>query len=76
MKLNTAERAGKTGQRGNGLQDGYEDHFADASHSKSPKSTAITVLYGIFSLENSYPSQQLKCNDNKFSCCENMRKQI
>ena len=50
--------------------------FADASHSKSPKSTAITVLYGIFSLENSYPSQQLKCNDNKFSCCENMRKQI
>ena len=28
--------------------------FADASHSKSPKSTAITVLYGIFSLENSY----------------------
>jgi hypothetical protein len=27
MKLNTAERAGKTGQRGNDLQDGYEDHF-------------------------------------------------
>ena len=84
MKLNTAERAGKTGQRGNDLQDGYEiislfllhRDFADASHSKSPKSTAITVLYGIFSLENSYPSQQLKCNDNKFSCCENMRKQI
>ena len=50
--------------------------FADASHSESAKSITITVLYGIFSLENSYPSQQLKCNDNKFSCCENMRKQI
>ena len=28
--------------------------FADASHSKSAKSTITTVLYGIFSLENSY----------------------
>jgi hypothetical protein len=29
--------------------------FADASHSKSAKSTTTTVLYGIFSSENSYP---------------------
>ena len=29
--------------------------FADASHSKSAKSTATTVLYGIFRSENSYP---------------------
>ena len=29
--------------------------FADASHSKSAKSAATTVLYGIFSSENSYP---------------------
>ncbi len=29
--------------------------FADASHSESAKSTATTVLYGIFSSENSYP---------------------
>ena len=29
--------------------------FADASHSKSAKSTTATVLYGIFSSENSYP---------------------
>ena len=28
--------------------------FADASHSKSAKSTATTVLYGIFKSENSY----------------------
>ena len=28
--------------------------FADASHSKSAKSTATTVLYGIFRSENSY----------------------
>ena len=28
--------------------------FADASHSKSVKSTATTVLYGIFRSENSY----------------------
>ena len=28
--------------------------FADASHSKSAKSTATTVVYGIFSSENSY----------------------
>ncbi len=32
--------------------------FADASHSKSAKSTTTTVLYGIFSLENSYRVQQ------------------
>ena len=30
--------------------------FADASHSESAKSTTTTVLYGIFSSENSYPS--------------------
>ena len=30
--------------------------FADASHSESAKSITITVLYGIFSSENSYPS--------------------
>ena len=29
--------------------------FADASHSESAKSITITVLYGIFSSENSYP---------------------
>ena len=29
--------------------------FADASHSESAKSTTTTVLYGIFSSENSYP---------------------
>ena len=29
--------------------------FADASHSKSAKSAAITVSYGIFSSENAYP---------------------
>ena len=29
--------------------------FADASHSRSAKSTTATVLYGIFSSENSYP---------------------
>ena len=29
--------------------------FADASHSKSAKSTTTTILYGIFSSENSYP---------------------
>ncbi len=29
--------------------------FADASHSKSAKSSTTTVLYGIFSSENSYP---------------------
>lgn len=28
--------------------------FADALHSKSAKSTATTVLYGIFRSENSY----------------------
>ena len=28
--------------------------FADASHSKSAKSAAITVSYGIFSSENAY----------------------
>ena len=28
--------------------------FADASHSESAKSTTTTVLYGIFSSENSY----------------------
>ena len=28
--------------------------FADASHSKSAKSTATTVSYGIFSSENAY----------------------
>ena len=30
--------------------------FADASHSESAKSITITVLYGIFSSENSYLS--------------------
>ena len=29
--------------------------FADASHSKSAKSVATTVSYGIFSSENAYP---------------------
>jgi len=29
--------------------------FADAPHSESAKSTTTTVLYGIFSSENSYP---------------------
>ncbi|MBS5641623.1 hypothetical protein KHX12_09300, partial [butyrate-producing bacterium] len=29
--------------------------FADALHSKSAKSTATTVLYGIFRSKNSYP---------------------
>ena len=29
--------------------------FANASHSESAKSITITVLYGIFSSENSYP---------------------
>ena len=32
-----------------------EQDFADASHSESAKSTTTTVLYGIFSSENSYP---------------------
>ena len=32
--------------------------FADASHSESAKSTTTTVLYGIFSSENSYPCTQ------------------
>ena len=35
--------------------------FADASHSESAKSTTTTVLYGIFSSENSYP-----CTVTKF----------
>ena len=34
--------------------------FADASHSESEKSTAITVSYGIFSSENSYPCKVTK----------------
>ena len=29
--------------------------FADASHSKSAKSAATTISYGIFSSENAYP---------------------
>ena len=29
--------------------------YADASHSESAKSNTTTVLYGIFSSENSYP---------------------
>ena len=34
--------------------------FADASHSKSAKSTATTVLYGIFKSENSYPCEMTR----------------
>ena len=32
-----------------------EQDFANASHSESAKSAVITVSYGIFSSENSYP---------------------
>ena len=34
--------------------------FADASHSESAKSTTATVLYGIFSSDNSYPCTVIK----------------
>ena len=40
--------------------------FADASHSKSAKSTTTTVLYGIFSSENSYPCAVILYTDFTF----------
>ena len=39
--------------------------FADASHSKSAKSTTTTVLYGIFSSENSFPCTVI-CNAHQY----------
>ncbi len=36
--------------------------FADAPHSKSAKSTTTTVLYGIFSSENSCPCAVANCH--------------
>jgi len=49
MKLNTAERAGKTGQRGNDLQDGYEDHFPASF------STVILLMLRIPKRQNPLP---------------------
>ena len=37
-----------------------EQDFADAPHSKSAKSAATTVSYGIFSSENSYLFMNVK----------------
>ena len=50
--------------------------FADASHSKSAKSTTTTVLYGIFSSENSYPctvTEQLQKTLQKYDLLDGMR---
>ena len=50
--------------------------FADASHSESAKSTTTTVLYGIFSSENSYPctvTEQLQKTLQKYDLLDGMR---